>query len=156
MEATLSSQDLHLFLFPLRLLFPALKVPPAVNPLLPGVFPILLMIAFSLPLLQRRIFLRLLPSLFLHLRFHLPPPPGLGIHNHLDSLLPPLDFERFRLELLRIVSILVLSDQKFSGICDTLIEMLSFLLVKQRCLRFLQPVESLGCLWILSLVRMDQ
>ena len=48
------------------------------------------------------------------------------------------------------------ADQQHARICDGFIEALAVLLVHELRLSFLQPVERIGCLGVLGLIRMDQ
>lgn len=138
------------------LLRPFLPVSPATNPFFPRILPLFLMFPFPLSLVDFLIFLALLPTLFLHLRFYLLSPASLGLYQYLNRLLPPFLLEAFCLQLWTVEIVFVLPYQEIPGVSNTFVYVCPSFFIKKCSLSFVQSIKCIGCLGICGLVRMYQ
>lgn len=115
------------------------------------------MLPLSLPLLQLLFLLPLLPSLLLHLRLRLLPPPQLLVNQHSLRLLLPLLAPEALLPQSRLIQRpLLLADDQASRICDAFVEEVALLLVEEGLLGFCETVEGVGCGRVGGFVGMDE
>ena len=159
---TLSSQNFGLLtlLLPTSVFpsFPALKLPPAPDPLLPTLFPLDFMLPPPLPRFDLLIHLPLFPPLLLHLRFQLLPSPVLIIDQYLHRLLPPLALEFFThaFHFFRVRSQFEFAHEEHAGVGDAFVEAGASFLVGKFRLGFFEPVKGIGGAGVRGFVRVDE
>jgi len=157
---TRSTKGLDLFLFLLAAFgsgFLALReVSPAVDALVTGLLPGILVLALPLPLGEFLVFLLLLASLLAHLSFHLPLFALLVVAYDPDGLLSPLFPELLAPRLFVVGGELLLAHEQHAGIGYAFVELGAQFLVEQHGLRFLEAVEGIWRERVLGLVGMDE
>src|SRR3569833_77131 len=135
---------------------PLLELAPAVYALLARSLPGLLVLALALAHLELLVLAALLAAFLLHLRLQLAAAALLIVDKHVLRLVGPLLTEVVGAHLGAVGRPLVLAHQQRARGGDGLVQRRPVLLIHQLRLRLLEPVEGVGRLRVLGLVRVDQ